>query len=370
LLITGFEFLVAHSQKMKFIFSLIIVLCFAKLNVCQQCSLVCNQQETPSDPIDPMTPLKRGKMGPKGDKGEKGSDGEKGTDLSQEVGNLKKEALKQAKKNSRLKKYVKIMNDTISEQTTEIDSLKQNKAEMNNTLMIQATEIENLQNIIEQQKSEINSTISNHTKKIELLESLLYKQAEKLELYSNTVYTIPDCSLSHIEHLNEKLPRKVPHDSTIEISCRYNYYPDSRHVTNRTCNFGNWIPNFYTHPFTCKMSRVSWDNANKTCFDLQTTLIFTGIETTEKRKEFCRKHEIKDQLWTGIVRENDRWRQPDGKLLDENFELDWYQNNYNSYNSRNSKRNDFVYIHCNKNTIFGKISSGKSYGSYSFLCEN
>ena len=74
-----------------------------------------------------MTPLKRGKMGPKGDKGEKGSDGEKGTDLSQEVGNLKKEALKQAKKNSRLKKYVKIMNDTISEQTTEIDSLKQNK---------------------------------------------------------------------------------------------------------------------------------------------------------------------------------------------------------------------------------------------------
>ena len=127
MLITGFEFLVAHSQKMKFIFSLIIVLCFAKLNVCQQCSLVCNQQETPSDPIDPMTPLKRGKMGPKGDKGEKGSDGEKGTDLSQEVANLKKEALKQAKKNSRLKKYVKIMNDTISEQTTEIDSLKQNK---------------------------------------------------------------------------------------------------------------------------------------------------------------------------------------------------------------------------------------------------
>ena len=64
-------------------------------------------------------------MGPTGEKGEKGSVGEKGVDLSKEVGNLEHKLLKEERKSSKLKKFVKSMNATISVQAAEIKSLLQ-----------------------------------------------------------------------------------------------------------------------------------------------------------------------------------------------------------------------------------------------------
>lgn len=73
----------------------------------------------------------------------------------------------------------------------------------------------------------------------------MHKAAFSCEKKKTNSYS--ECSLEHIEHINEELPSRIPHNTSVELSCNYKY--SGRKQVNRTCNFDNWVPNFYSSSF-------------------------------------------------------------------------------------------------------------------------
>jgi len=325
------------------------------------------------------------------------------------------------------------LNRTVLNQALKIQDLQntieQNKSETNKTIINQAMKIQDLQNIIEQNKDEMNNTIFSQAKTIKALENMLHNQVEQINQLTETLAVecqlpeigdlSPDisrkiphnnevelscldsscvssgatkrtckfgkirtsfesdpftcectaCSLPHIEHLSRHMPRLTPDRSSVELSCEGSLVPFG--VTNRNCNSRQWSPDFASKPFSCRnLFKVTWDEANNFCKNLGTELITEGIDTTEKRKEVCKRFGVAEvdlnraYIWTGITKSSGRWRQANGGSVGS-FQFDWKNSawNYNGW--------DFLAIECIEiSPYFGKVLNQPKRGSYYVLCQN
>merc|ERR1712183_163888 len=271
---------------MKLIFLVVFLLVAtsdADGDTCQHWS-VCNQQPL-SNPTDPVVPVKRGKMGPKGERGEKGNAGETGANLSVELEGLEEKTTRLEKKNSNLEETITKVNEKL---LLKIDLLEQEKDEMNSTIASQTKRMEELESLLLEQIERANFT-----------ETMLQKQAKQMEVYSKYTETLAECHLPDIS-LSPQTRMRVQHNTTIQLSCSRG--SKSEGVAERNCWMGKLHPNFKSHPFSCDLFAAHWDEANKICTDLGSTLIYEGIDTTEKRKEVCRKFGVGGNLFTGITK--------------------------------------------------------------------
>jgi len=260
-------------------------------------------------------------------------------------------------------------------QQQENSILQESVTEMNRTLLNQIE-------LLEQQKDEMNKTFLNQTKHLQfelsrivaglgiyetlLLEQIEYQrmtknvlqqQAKQISFYSEITRLLSECRLPKIEYLSTR--RKIQHDSTVHLQCSNLVY---RGVKNRTCKLGKIRPNFETHPFSCDTFYATWDEANKFCTDLGTTLISDETDTTEKRKEACRNYGVTDWLWTGITKSSGEWTYPNGGSLN-GFHYDWvpgYPKTDNGW--------DFMVISCFEDSDFGKIFNNLKTDSFKFMC--
>jgi len=342
--------------------SLLVATSNADGESCQNWNLVCNQQQ-PSSQYEPVLPVIRGKMGPRGSKGEKGDDGVS-ADLYTTIESLKHKTVNLEKENLALKETIEKINETVSAHSAKIDLLKQEKRDFNETLAIQGKEVENLKELSKKQ-AETLETLTNITSaflKSEANKTIQLEDGNSNQTKKNDLNTA--CHLPHIKHLSNNVPKRALNNQTIELSCS-KLVPFG--VTKRTCNYGNWAPDFESHAFDCKeLFRANWESAKKFCLDRGTIMLSYGLETYEKRNAVCIKYEgVSTWLWTGIRRTNGSWKHSNGSSL-VGFDFDWSQRA-----PQNNEGFDYVVILCDKDNNPGSfLLNYPNYVSLTFFCQN
>jgi len=244
----------------------------------------------------------------------------------------------------------------------ENSKLREMIGELNRTATKQEENIRKMQNLIVQFSDQVASSVLNQEKKAKHLKKILDKQSNEISTISDLTYTLSECHLPPILNINPNIPVKIPHNSSVELSCPYTAIGE----VNRNCLSGNWIPSFRSEPFKCELFDANWEAANTHCQQIGKKLLIDDIKTIKKRQELCRKYDIRDNtyIWTGIKKHGREWVKADGSVLD--FGIDWcpgYPTSSNGY--------DYLVIYCieNDDKYSWRFKNRRKSSTYKFICQ-
>jgi len=330
----------------KYLVALILVHFFSAVHAdSQTCTSVttttCDPGENPqfTSSASHGNTVKRGKAGPKGEKGEPGPAGPAGTDLSEIVAEVSARHGRQINRNSAL----------LSDLSGEISN------------------VESEQNM----RLEALASLQNGT--VEKLMALVERQSEEILRLNERVEALEEitgCELPEVALTTTNSTRIVPHNTVVKYLC--NLYYEAEGETVRTCANGKIIPSLLTNPLKCERKKLSFKDAQQYCKEHNMILAQSGIDTTEKRRELCRRSGADYFAWIGMEKESTggQWRFADGSDVPVSFEYEWGggRRGLPSYNLHAGY--DFMCVYCRSGSNFGRLYNDPNHYSFNFICQD
>ena len=114
---------------------------------------------------------------------------------------------------------------------------------------IQAEKLKRLVETIENQTENIEAFLEfQKAKGLKKTKSLTVQRLLRQNVF--TIFWFTECKLPRIGHLRAHHENKFAHNASVELACAGNRVHSG--VTTRKCQFGDWSPDFTSHPFACK----------------------------------------------------------------------------------------------------------------------
>jgi len=322
----------------KYLIVLISVLFYSTVRAeGQTCTSVttttCDQGENPhfTPPVHHSNAVKRGKAGAKGEKGETGPAGPAGTDLSEIVAEV-------SAATSRHEGQININSALLSELSGKISNFESEQNQLNGT--------------------------------VEKLIAMVERQSEEILRLNERIANINSCELPEVALATINSTRIIPHNTVVKYLC--NLYYEAEGETVRTCANGKIIPSLLTNPLKCERKKLSFKDAQQYCKEHNMILAQSGIDTTEKRRELCRRSGADYFAWIGMEKESTggQWRFADGSDVPVSFEYEWGggRRGLPSYNLHAGY--DFMCVYCRSGSNFGRLYNDPNHYSFNFICQD
>jgi len=319
---------------------LFCVVVFSEPQTCRSVTTTtCDHENSPSPSLSRPgnAVVKRGKQGAKGEKGDRGPVGPAGSDQSDAILEVSMATAKNAEE-------INEHSSLLSEMSGEISKVESS-----------------------QQLAELL-----HNQTLERLVGLVGEQNEKIRRLTEHVDDLSSCEVPVISHSTTNSSSKISHGENVQYSCELYFEPEGE--TTRKCSRGKLIPSFHSHPLKCtKISSLTWKEAKMHCNKRNRTMAITGIETTAKRRELCRRSGMTSlsYVWLGFTKEETgEWKMSDGSQLPHDFEFQWWGGS-RGLPSRNSNSGwDFMMVQCQSDhPNFGKLNNRPNSYNRDFICE-